>query len=265
LKSSGRTISNSNGAIMKSSSRIIIWFCLIISLSFSAAFGQDVVYRWISIAGKWETRKDNKEIFLIESKSKTYNHGYSELINYNSLISQDVIIEPSLIQFSFSMSSPANTTEQLFFFNSDDFRSFYAFKLAGDGKKISKISLISSKINDTTLPRAIKNNFTVSEMAAKECSLDYNKDFASEIAINKRKKTLAFKVNGKELLSTNLPNDISSGKIGFSNRNAVLKIAGLKVYSGKKVVFEDDFSTDSIKRLKFTAKKISETEDVKKK
>ena len=50
--------------------------------------------------------------------------------------------------------------------------------------------------------------------------------------------------------------NLNTGRLGFSNRNAKLRIRDVKVYSGKEIVFEDDFTTDSIKRWKVKAKRV---------
>ncbi|MCU0846112.1 MAG: hypothetical protein MUC76_14450, partial [Spirochaetes bacterium] len=95
-------------------------------------------------------------------------------------------------------------------------------------------------------------------LATKDIELEYNREYRAEIRVKKNRATLY--IDGKKLMEAEAPEDLTSGKIGFSNRNAMLKISDVKVYSGKELVFEDDFSKDSIKRYRVQATTMSKEE-----
>jgi len=42
---------------------------------------------------------------------------------------------------------------------------------------------------------------------------------------------------------------LGTGKFGFSCRNAALRLDDVKAYKDKDILFEDDFSKDSVRRI----------------
>lgn len=217
------------------------------------------VFNWSIISGEWDIRKDNLKSFLISKNTKTRDWGYSELIGYNSLISLNPIINYSSFSFSFEISEvPQVNPDILFFFNAFDYRQFHSFKLLKIKNNTYKLSFINCSIKDTTLRPAVKWNYTITELASKDIELEYNREYRAEIRIRKNRAT--FYLDGKRLMEAEAPEALAGGKIGFSNRNAALRIADLKVYNGREIVFEDDFSKDSIKRYRVQATTMSKEE-----
>lgn len=220
---------------------------------------QEKNHNWLNITGNWETRNDNKEYYLLETKRATQKHDHSELVNYNSIITEDPIPAYSLIQFNFEMGgTPGTPSEMVVFFSARDFRTYYGFKLKADGAKDASLVFHGSSVRDTTLRPHIKGNFVITDFAAKDVPLEYNREYRAEVRVKKNRATLY--LDGRKALEAEAPEALSGGKIGFSNRNAALRIAGLKVYDGRTLVFEDDFSKDSIKRYRVQATTMSKEE-----
>lgn len=216
-------------------------------------------FKWSIISGEWEIRKDNLKSFLISKNVKTRDWGYSELISYNSLVSINPIINYSSFSFSFEIpEAPQGNPDILFFFNALDYRQFHSFKLLKIKNNTYKLSFINCSIKDTTLRPAVKWNYTITELASRDIELEFNREYRAEVRVKKNRATLY--LDGRKALEAEAPETLSGGKIGFSNRNAALRIAGLKVYDGRTLVFEDDFSKDSIKRYRVQATTMSKEE-----
>jgi len=211
--------------------------------------------KWMKISGKWETvETDDGSFNLIERKAKTYPFGYSELINMNSIITLNSVGQYSKIVFTLEIVNPVdNPVELMSFFAAKDYRNLYAFRFKGDSAKLNTVRLIQSKDKDTSLPRNVKWNFIIEEIASKDYALEYQKKHRFEIRCAGR--WVQLKINGRKVLSITTENPLNSGRIGFSNRNATLKIADLKVYKGRRIVFQDDFSEDTNKRYGVRAKR----------
>ncbi len=234
-------------------------FISILFFTSTSSFAQENNFNWLNITGRWETRSDNKQYYLVESKRVTRDYGNNELVNYNSIINEEFLIAYSVIQYKFEIGTrTASPLEMVVFFATKDFRSYYGFKIKDDGGNGLKLNFHRSSIKDTTLRPHIKLNYTITELATKDIELEYNREYRAEIRVKKNRATLY--IDGKKLMEAEAPEDLTSGKIGFSNRNAMLKIADVKVYSGKELVFEDDFSKDSIKRYRVQATTMSKEE-----
>lgn len=235
---------------------VIVFISFLICYGLNVSLAQQKVFKWKTISGNWENRKDNREAFLIETKSKTRDWGYSELINFNSLITENPVPDYSYLRCTLSVINPSgDAVAQMAVFALKDLRDFYAFKFTGDREKITRVMFVSSKIKDTTKSPSEKWNFEVKELASKETALEYNRNYKIEISVSRNKATLF--IDGKKVLEGVSGENMNGGKIGFSNRNAMLKIADLKVFKGNAVVFQDDFSVDTVKRWKVTAERLT--------
>jgi hypothetical protein len=232
---------------------------LIIVFISGISSAQNTKPNWLTISGNWEIRSDNKRYSLIETKRATYNFNSSELINYNSIITQEPVSDYSSIHCNFEMGgTPGTPTEMVIFFAAEDFRTYYGFKLKADGTKDATLVFHGSSVRDTTLRPHIKGNFVITDIATKQVPLEFNREYRAEIRIRKNRAILY--LDGKKRLEAEAPEALAGGKIGFSNRNAALRIADLKVYNGREIVFEDDFSKDSIKRYRVQATTMSKEE-----
>jgi hypothetical protein len=224
-----------------------------------AAIAQEKKFTWLNITGRWEIRSDNKRYSLVESLRATRKYDSSELVNYNSIITQEPVSDYSSIHYNFEMGgTPGTPTEMVIFFAAQDFRTYYGFKLKADGTKDATLVFHGSSVRDTTLRPHIKGNFVITDIATKQVPLEFNREYRAEIRIKKNRAILY--LDGKKLLEAEAPEALAGGKIGFSNRNAALRIADLKVYNGREIVFEDDFSKDSIKRYRVQATTMSKEE-----
>lgn len=206
------------------------------------------ISKWVTVAGYWQTRVDRKEAYVTENVGKTLNLGYSDLINRNALITRDPLKEYTAIRADMVIDNPRKVPVSVgLFFGEKAQTDFYAFRFEGNEKLINKIVLVRSKVKDTTLPSMAKWNFTVTEEASLETSLPYGKKMEVNVETDGKKITLY--LDGKKILKHRADERVDSGRIGFSNRHARPRIANLRVYNDKSVVFEDDFRGDSISRF----------------
>ncbi len=228
-------------------------------------FAQDNVtstHTWQQISGNWSVVSDNKESYLRENRGKSFNFDYSPLINVNSLISSNSFSFTS-VTHTVALYSPADGATYLTFFAASDYRQFYAVQFTGDSKIIHTVSIIKSDIKDTTLPKQAKGNFIITTLATKEVSLDYGRAYT--LSINLQGKTLTAAIDNTRILSHTLNEEPEGGKIGFASKNCIPIIDNLKVLNGKEIVFEDDFSKESIRKIVLQGRKLSpqEVEELK--
>lgn len=226
----------------------------------SNAITVEKTFKWMRITGRWEIQRspNSNTYFLWESRAKTREWGYSELINYNSIIAENPLNEYSRITFNMELADPLDNPVQIMaFFAARNFRYFHAFRFSGVRAGLKKTSLISSREKNPALPRRVKGNFIIEEKLTKDCALEYDKNYRIDIRFY-GKKVLLF-IDKKRIASFVSKEPLNSGRFGFSNRNASIKIADVKVYSGKKLIFEDDFSEDTIKRIGVRAKRVNKT------
>ncbi len=220
----------------------VFLFTFIIDLS--AGTGKE--HKWFKISGNW--RIDSSKKLLIEDRGYSRNLGYSELINYNSIIAYKYIPNYSEIRFDVAFSTgKRKRVEDMFFFSvKKNFREFYAFKLTGSEKGFNKISFIRSIIKDKTKDRRAKWNFKINVLKETPFKLEYNKKYRVNIKISKN--SAALYINGEKRLEYKTDENIGTGKIGFSNRNAAIYIGNLEILHGKNSVFSDNFTEDTIAR-----------------
>ncbi|MDY6969620.1 MAG: hypothetical protein SVR08_13325 [Spirochaetota bacterium] len=221
-----------------------------------ASSGISKEYKWTKISGRWEKREDKGKYYLIETKAIARKWGNSELINFNSIITKKHTLNITSINLKMRILNPLrNPVEKMIFFSAKNFREFYAFKFVGNKKKIKKIVFINSKIKDSSRRITEKWNFKITEIMSKNYDLEYNKDYNIEIKIEGKKSALI--INSGMALYVEAKETMSNGRLGFSIRNALLKIADVRVFSDDKCIFEDNFSEDTIKRYGAKATRIN--------
>lgn len=235
-----------------------IFFLMILAVSFGSA-QQNISSRhtWQQISGNWSVVLDNRESYLRESRGRSFNFGYSPLINLNSLISINEYSATS-ITHTFALHSPASASTYLTFFAASDFRQFHAVQFSGGRANINTISIIRSTIKDTTKPRQEKGNFIVATLASQELPLDYGRAYT--LTINIQGKTISVLIDNAQVLSHTLDDELEGGKIGFASRNCLPIIDNLKVFKGNNILFEDDFTKESIKKKVLRGRKLTPEE-----
>lgn len=245
--------------------KIIIIFLLLCICNPSILLAQSTDdYTWQQISGKWSCVFDNKESYLKESKGKSINFDYNPLINLNSIITTNQVHLFTTLAHTFSLNAPSSATTFITFFGASDYRQFYGVRFTGNESSITAVSLIQSTINDTTLPKEAKNNFTVTTLASKEVSLNYGQTYTLTIRINKN--TAEIIIDEQPILTCALPNTLEAGKIGFASKNVLPIIDNLFVYNKKTLIFSDEFSQQSIRKIVLQGRKLTkeEVEEMKK-
>ncbi|MBN2038684.1 MAG: hypothetical protein JW864_01485 [Spirochaetes bacterium] len=210
--------------------------------------------KWKNISGQWEIFKNKGSSSLYEKKCKYRKWNYNELINFNSIATLNPINAYDKYTFSFQVQYPRKpAAELMFLFAMKHYRIFYAFKYIIEEDK-TELQFISSKITDPTLKASVKNNFFISVLNSKKIKFEFNKLYNVEIKINENKAELY--IDGKKTMEAKSPENLNSGRIGFSSRNCQPIIDDVKIYDKGNIVFEDDFSLDLIQRWKVDAKRV---------
>lgn len=229
--------------------KILLLSTLIILLPI-LLFSNENTLKWRQISGEWTIINQGEDNYLFEKKGKTHNWGYSDLINYNSVVTFSKLEKYSRIDASVNAINPmSNSTEILLFFATKDYKNFYAFKLLCNKKNITKLSFIQSKTKDPSKKAGVKWNFIITELAKKDYTIPLEK--IENFSIRFQKNRAQLYINKKYVFSVKAEEDLTEGKIGFSNRNIHLKIYDVKVFNRWKVVFEDDFKENTLKKIKF--------------
>lgn len=221
---------------------IIIIFQL--NISFLKA---DEIYKWEKISGEWSVHTVEDSSYLAETRIKPRIKNNDEITNYNSIKTYLPIENYSSIEFSLRTEDcPQSTGEIMIFFALKNNREFYAFRFTAD-KNNNKVDLISSKIIDPARPRQVKLNYIINNILSEDFNLKSGKKYDFEIKVDGNQVHLL--VDGKKIVKAEAPENLSSGHIGFSSRNTMLQVYNMKVFRDKDIIFEDDFTKDSIKRL----------------
>jgi hypothetical protein len=208
-------------------------------------------YKWKKISGKWQVMKLNTGGVLYNPKPKAYKFGYSELINNNSIISYHPLKKVTKISFYWKAYNPQAENNVMFFFNAASFKQFHGFRLTGNASQLTKIVLLRSEIKDTTRRRSARWNFSLTELASKKVAIPFSKVYKSTIVI--KGSTCAFYLEDEKIFEAEARSNLADGNFGFSHLHNLLQISRVEVFSGNRLIFSDDFSQDSIKRIRFKA------------
>lgn len=210
-------------------------------------------YKWKQIAGKWKVYNKNNSSYLYNNRLKAYDFGNSELINHNSLISLKKINKLTSLKSEIEIFNPRKKNQFMIFWSAKSYRNFYAFRFLGNSSKINKIEFIKSEVKDTTQPPSKRWNYLITTLKSKKIKLDFSKVYNVEIKLNKNICELF--IDNKSILKVKIDKTFAKGSIGFSHEYNLVRIMDIKAYSNSSVIFEDDFSKDSIKRVIVRAKK----------
>jgi len=218
----------------------LIIFCLISNIAFANN------YNWQRLSGEFKI-KDSK---LTETQAWVSPWKYYELININSVISLKPVDDYSSIDFDFSIhdrhESPAEFSVSFAVRSPYKkwFYHIYSIKLSGGFWGINKVSLIHSDMKDKCKRYATKNNIFIKELKSNSCSLRYGKTYKGCIMFNK--DSVSFYIDGEKILEGKMPSEDHSGRIALSTKNTKVTIDKVQVKNGMKIVFEDDFNSDTI-------------------
>jgi hypothetical protein len=226
---------------------IILYIVVFTSASLFAAEN----YLWLLIEGNWIVSDESRTLYDIISKTK--NNRLSELNDNNSIIMTNTVKGITSIQTEFEIYNPTSVNSAFVFLSPKSFRTFFGVRFSGE-KKISKVELIRSEINDTTLAPSARDNYTVTVIKDAAVEIDYGKKIPVEIKIDKKK--IALYIDNRKIFDYESDRDLSNGYLGYAHKNNLFKVYSSKILSGKTVVFEDTFVKDRIKRYTVQAKKV---------
>lgn len=222
-------------------------------------------FKWRRLSGKWKISESE----LSENRAWTSPWNYYELININSLVTEHPLDNYSKINFDLKIHDRYESPAE--FYISFSVRSpnrfwlyhLYAFKLSGGFWGINKVSFIHSDRKDKTKRVNTKRNTFIKELASKKFRLRYGKKYKAKIKFSGNKVTLY--IDGERVLTGKMPSEDHSGRIAISTKNTKVSIDRIEVKDGNKIVFEDDFDTDSIyvRRIKARVERVPKTKPEK--
>ena len=227
--------------------------CSLTFISLSFAKEKNDNRCWMQISGNWNIVSVDGLHFLAELKHKPYKWGYSELINNNSIIGMNSIDKWDKISFDFELLDVFLPNPSFsFVFGLEEQRLFHGLKFVYDTeiKEFSGLKLIESTIVDPKKSYRVKWNFKISEIESSAVAVPFKRKHRFEIKTS-RNNYYVF-VNKKRVMKFSSDKPLTAGKIGFSSIHVNPLISDLKVYSGSKIVFSDDFSTDTVRRIRAT-------------
>jgi hypothetical protein len=211
-----------------------------------SANGEEPSPLWNKINGSWKIQADPARI--TDESQKTWEYGYSELINNRSIISCAAFSHITSIRTTLTPADAGDGNMLMIFFASSEYRKFHAFRLVGDKQTIHAVQFIQSDVIDPEKPKSLKNNFSISILSEKKIDLAYGSPLSVEIDISDTRAKIS--INRTFTFSAEAGEKLSDGSFGISHRLNALTVSSFQVFSGRKKIFEDDFSADRIKRPK---------------
>ncbi len=245
----------------------IILIIIICSYTFAEEKNEKKEFKWRKISGQWAFSHSQNYNYIFDQRLRAHDFGFSELINNCSLISTKTAVKKILNSDQFKAvfklfnQKPANNF--MFFFSATSYKNFYGIRFYGNKKSINKVSLIRSVIKDTTKPVSAKWNFEIIEIESKPVKLDFNKVYTLDVQL-KGKRVKAF-IDNNLLLEKSLKEKLPTGRFGISHENNLIQVIDVKAFNNKKLVFEDDFSKNSVYERKFKAVRVKKDKDKKSK
>jgi len=192
---------------------------------------------------------------------------YTELTNYNSIISDSILSDYNSIEVSAQLFERLKTPcdFMISFAVTSEYKAWYyhvyAFRFTGGFWGMNRVALIHSDRLDRSKPFNTKNNRFVNELASAKCSVRYNRMYSFRVAFEGADVVLY--INGEKTLSYPFPEKSHSGRIAVSTRDVKVSVDRVGVIRGDKIIFEDDFDSDSIhvNVIKATRGKAAEKEN----
>lgn len=222
--------------------------------------------KWIKSGTTWDFT-DSK---IVTRSPNVSPWGYYELSNLNSLISIEQFQSITDIEITASAFDKEKTPAEImlsFAVSSEEppwKYHLYAFKIAGGFWGMNKVTFIYSDKLDKSMPVNTKNNTFIKELASAEYKIKYDK--MNNYRIQFEGSEVILYINDEKALSAPFPEKSHDGHIAISAKNVRIAIDKVVVKQNKIIIFEDDFSKNSlqIKYLKATREQNPETETDKK-
>ncbi len=244
----------------------IFLFLLLFAFSLqSSAKSEDIPkesYKWKQLSGKWVLQNDSNVNNVTQQIIPTSQWKYNLPTNYHSLSSITGFNSYSTLSYSLEVKNPRDSIELLLFFAAEfstrsRYHDLYAFNFAGDKVHFNKVTFLkSSVIEPEQLSKS--NNFKIDELSTANCDILLDQKNRYDIKINRNTVTLY--INGKQIHTHKAVDRLDQGFIGIGIKNSQLKVYEVKVFDGRKPLFHDDFSKDSIKVFKAVVQKVSNEE-----
>ncbi len=223
--------------------RFIVLLVIILINCMTIAQGQ---YLWRQISGNWEILEETNQ--LIEKQGKTISWGYSELINNNSIETINELGAFTNATFNIEFNAPVHDQGFfLFFWGMLKQMEFSAIRFSAEGNKIRSIEYIESEFINKAIKGLSKWNFSVTVIESREVEMLPNRKYKCDLLF--KNNNVSVLIDNKKVLSCTLRKNVTLGKVGFSNRNLIPAINEIKITDARKIIFQDHFINDSIKRI----------------
>lgn len=209
--------------------------------------------KWLHVSGNWTIDAEKK--LVIENKGWARAAGYSEINNYNTLLTLGRMTSFNRLYADFKIEKSMTTRKKkanvdllLSLGGNNRMKNFLGIRLSGTDEQINSIELVESKIKNPHLNKYKTWNYSITVLAENK-KLSFKNSKFHKIKIFIKKKKLYCYLDGKKVIQhkTSYPLE---GYMGISSRNCRLAINDVLLKNNRKIIFHDDFSEDLIKRYR---------------
>lgn len=234
-------------------------FIFVFALVFPAIiFPNETSEKWSQISGKWIHQETSGKGFLFQRAVSVHPWNYNYPSNFHSIVTTGEYSDYSSIKCKIDFLKRNNAVELMLFFNAEfseqsRYHNLYAFRLDGDAQRFRKaVFLKTSVINPEKM--SARNNFKVEEISQTFCTISLDRPLDCDIQFSG--KTASLYINNTRILSVKTDTPLNRGKIGLGIKNSQINVYDFKLFKKNELLFHDDFSKDSMKRLKATLQRV---------
>jgi len=197
--------------------------------------------KWRQVSGQWGIEEKSGKNVLSESRLKTINWGYNEIINYNSIISIESFPKYNRINFNLEVKEPINENPLFqIILGMQTQMDFTAIRLLGYKKEINQIQFVESKREGG------KGKYHVTVLYSNILLIQPHQKYNIDVRFFEKKAVL--RINNSIVREYQSSKLLGNGYIGFSVKDIRSYISDYCLFDGRNKIFEDDFKFDSIAR-----------------
>jgi hypothetical protein len=214
--------------------------------------------KWFRISGMWIFNETNGKGFLFQRAVSVHPWNYNYPSNFHSIVTTGEYADYTSIKCKIDFQKRNNAVELMLFFNAEfseqsRYHNLYAFRLDGDAQRLRKAVFLKASVIDPEKMSA-RNNFKVDEISQTFCTISLDRPLDCDIQFSG--KTASLFINNTRILSVKTDTPLNMGKIGLGIKNSQINIYDFKLFKKNELLFHDDFSKDSMKRLKATLQRV---------
>ncbi|HPB83685.1 MAG TPA: hypothetical protein PK200_16705, partial [Spirochaetota bacterium] len=206
----------------------------------------------------WIHQETDGKGLLFQRAVSVHPWNYNYPSNFHSIVTTGEYSDYSSIKCKIDFLKRNNAVELMLFFNAEfseqsRYHNLYAFRLDGDAQRFRKAVFLKTSVIDPEKMSA-RNNFKVEEISQTFCTISLDRPLDCDIQFSG--KTTSLYINNTRILSVKTETPLNRGKIGLGIKNSQINVYDFKLFKKNELLFHDDFSKDSMKRLKATLQRV---------